>query len=555
MRFSRAIHAALALSLFGVAMGCAGSHEARRFTSTEIVWEDPDRRPIPQPEKFWTGLYWDGADKMLFRPLSHFWLFENAGPASNTNALDEVPNSSWYTNRMAIRTLSPESIADASCEREIDTSAVWQVVAGKIDGANPGFFVEDTSDGTRYLLKFDSEEQKERATAADVIGSKVYWAAGFSVPCNRIVAFDPAILEIAEDATKENDLGQETPITRRDIEFATQHAPRLEDGRVRASASEFLPGTPLGPFRYEETRSDDANDVIPHEDRRELRGSKVLAAWLNHFDARQANTFTSFIEDPERKGMGYVQHHFIDWGDCFGSQWDSERMSRRFGHSWYFDAPHVVGDFFSLGLIPRPWDSVVEYQGGGDIFGYFDVANFAPESWHNGYPHPAFSRADEVDLFWGAKIVSRFSDSHVRRLVEEGHFTNPAHSRYLERTLIGRRDKIVHHYFERISPFDLPRTRDRQFCIDDLGVTQGYYSPEDSFYEFRVRGDHEATSRLDAEEGRVCVTVGADLFEREDYFVVDLRVRRSHQSRPARPTSLHFQRKGDALKVAGIDRY
>lgn len=537
-----------------IASGCA-TDSIRKFDTTEIVWEDPDRHPIPEPDEYWSGLYWDGADKMAFRPLSHFWLFEDEGPAANTNALDEVPNSSWYTNRLAVRDISPERITQASCEEYIDTSATWLVKSGKVDGANPGFQIEDTSSGERYLLKFDSEEQQERATAADVIGSKVYWAAGFSVPCNQIVFFDPANLKIAEDATKRDDLGRKTALTQADVEQAIEWAPVLDDGRIRGSASLFLPGKPLGPFQYEETRDDDPNDVVPHEDRRELRGSKVIAAWLNHFDAREQNTFTSFISDPDREGMGYVQHYMLDWGDCFGSQWPSDLMTRRFGHSWYFHAGHVSADFISLGLIPRPWDDVKEYPEDGPIFGYYDVANFEPNEWHNGYPHPAFNRADMVDKFWGAKIVSRFTDEHVAELVAEGKFSNPVNARYLERTLIGRRDKIVREYFERISPFDLPRTKKSEVCVTDLGVRGGYYELSDSFYEVRVLGDQQWTRPTSTGQGGVCYDYAAAGREADDYLVLEMRVRRTSQARPAESTKFHFHVVDGNLRVAGIDRY
>ena len=66
--------------------------------------------------------------------------------------------------------------------------------------------------------------------------------------------------------------------------------PRLADGRVRVTASRYLAGRPIGPFRYYGTRTDDPNDVIPHENRRELRGLRLFAAWTNHDDTRAHNT-------------------------------------------------------------------------------------------------------------------------------------------------------------------------------------------------------------------------------------------------------------------------
>lgn len=521
----------------------ACAHPAPR-SAAPVVWEDDDRHPIEEPKEYYSGLMWDGADKMVFRQISNALILDDFGPAKNVNVYGEVPNSSWYTNRLALAPLDAERIARGPCEELIDTDAVWLVKSGKVDGANPGFVIEDTSDGQRYLLKFDSFQQlPERATAADVIGSKIYWAAGFSTPCNQVVHFERENLQIGDDATKKDSIGRKTSMSDADIKDALKNAPVRADGRIRASASRFLPGKPLGPFTYEGTRRDDPNDVIPHEDRRELRGSRVLAAWTNHFDAREQNTFTSFISD--ESGRGYVQHHIIDFGDVFGSNWESDQLTRRFGYASYFDPGQVLADLLTLGVIQRPWDRAKKYPE-GIIFGYFDVANFEPDAWKDGYPNMAFTRMDEVDAYWGARIVARFTDEIIVRLMDEGQFTDPRHGPYLANVLIGRRDRIVDEYLLPLSPMDNPELFADRLCARDLLVETGHYPADRSTYEVRVGEAGWSFVNPDA-EGRICVPIDSD------DTTIDMRIRRPKQRHPGRPVRF-VARGGDDPQLLLIDR-
>ena len=63
----------------------------------------------------------------------------------------------------------------------------------------------------------------------------------------------------------------------------------------------------------------------------------MLAAWLNHFDSREQNTMDTWISPTNPRGSPtprrvYVRHYFLDYGDCFGSVWDWDEISRRLGH-------------------------------------------------------------------------------------------------------------------------------------------------------------------------------------------------------------------------------
>lgn len=526
-----------------------------RFSDGEVVWHDQDRAPVNAPEAYWSGQYWDAVDKTLFRPISQAFLFPVAGEAKNINALGEVPHSSWFENRIGLFALRPDQVARGPCDAiKLHTDQAWEVVSGKVNGANPGFVIRDTATDRRYLLKFDSQGAGERATSADVIGSKLYWAFGFSTPCNRIVYFDPKQIVLTESSKKRDELGRKAKMTPDDLARALAGAPRDAHGRIRGSASLFLEGRPLGPLTYDGLRKDDDNDVIPHEDRRELRGAKLLAAWLNHFDAREQNTFTTFIPT-QPDGRGYVQHHLIDFGDCLGSAWAWDSMSRRFGHSYYFHVGHVLSDFLTLGLIQRPWDRATLYPE-APLFGYYDVANFAPEDWLVAYPNVVFEQLQLEDAYWAAKIISRISDAHLQAAIGEAKLSQPVHAAYLFAVLRGRRNRIIEHYFDRQSPLDYPWFRGDKLCAKDLGIAGGYRDPVDVFHKTQVgRSPHQVRM---ARSEDVCVSLRPI---QGDETVVSLSSRRAERTSYAHPTRIYLRRSANGAsstapkwRIVGIRR-
>ena len=516
----RSLITVLGLGFLALAFAGCGSG-LRPFPLAEPLLEDPDREHVDErPESYFSPFGWDAVDQTVFRPITRVFAVDPVTPAINVNALDEVPNSSWFQNRVGSEDYTLDRARRGACpEDRIDRSGPWRVIAAKPDGANPGFIIQAV-DGRRYLMKFDGLLQPERATTADVFGSRLYHAIGFHSPCNFIVFFERDQLEMDPEAEVTNIFGEDEPMRSEDIEKVLAAAVVLPDGRFRASVSLFLDGRPIGPWRYQDTRTDDPNDVIDHQERRELRGGRILAAWLNHFDAREQNTLAVWVEEDGRE---YVRHYYIDFGDCFGSDWDWDTLTRRLGHSNYLDLEHVFVDFLTLGLISRPWEEV-EMSPIAPVFRYYEANHFEPEDWRPGYPNPAFARMDADDGAWMARIIAHLSDEHIRAMLDEAQMSNPDHDGHLYRTLIARRDRILTHYLQVRSPlahFEVRDSADGQaLCATDLAVRSGVIDPRWVRYETRLYADDFEEPRwvrhepLDAVEsdGNLCLPLVEDGF-------------------------------------------
>lgn len=549
-------------SLAFAALVTTGCVSAGRFPLAPPLWQDPDQGEFgPIPEEYESPMVWDVGDQTIFYPLTRVFAVDPAGEAVNVNALDEVPNSSWFENRIGLYGMSPDEIALGPCAPgSVDPALPWKVTGAKPNGANPGFMIKDAS-GQRHLVKFDGTVQGPRATTADVVVSKMYHAIGYHVPCNRVVFFESDAVYIGDDAKSENERGEEEPLTDEHLAEVFAKALRLPDGRYRGSTSLFLEGKPLGPFTYQGVRDDDPNDVVAHQDRRELRGMRLLAAWTQHFDAREQNTLAMWIETTE--GRGYVRHNVIDFGDCFGSVWEPPALGRRLGHSYYFDLGYTIEDWLTLGFIERPWDTA-RFGPSGKVFGYYSVDGFDPEAWRPGYPNPAFGRMSERDGAWMARLISAFHDEHLRRLIQEAKMGDPSLEAELFRLLAGRRDRILERYLTRLSALTLPdlrRAEGSEVCLRDLVLESGWRANEERRYAVTAYADGARTgvplSVRKIGGHRLCVEVprsqGASQ-EAPRYAVLDW-VAQSGRRPPELPARVHLYDLGPrGLRVVGLER-
>lgn len=554
---------AVGLCAFGLACGAPSQG---RFPMTEVVWTDPDTRLFSEaPEGFYSSPSWDGADNSVFRPLAELWLFRTDREALNVNALDEVPDSSWYVNRFSRRLLSAEEVARGACASgDSEIPRPWTIVGGKPDGANPGFQIRDAN-GVRYLMKTDGDLQHERPGAADVVGALIWHSAGFNVPCNSIVTFERSDLVSDPEATIRRTRGTEEPLTEAHIEEVLSKATRLPDGRYRASVSRFVDGRPISPWRYHGRRHDDPNDAIPHEDRRDLRGQFVLSAWTDHIDARHENTMAAWAQPGEGEA-GFVRHYMIDFGDCFGVLHPWDDLVRRFGHSGYLDVQHMVEDFLTFGFINRPWNDAA-YGAAGVTLGYYDVRRFVPDQWRIGYPNHAYDRLTETDAAWMTRIVSRFRDEHIEAMVERARFSDPLVASELTRILIGRRDRILERWLTRLSPLAWPDVRagadGPRVCMQDLATWSEIRDARFRRYRARAWTDEPITevelpsAPTHEDDAYVCQALprleGATA-DRPRYLIVDL-VASTPEAETTSPARLHFYAFGETdFRLVGLER-
>jgi hypothetical protein len=472
--------------------------------------------------------------------------------AENVNTIDEVPDSSWFTNRILARPLTIAEAVRGPLTGDGPARGQLTVIRAKSEGAAPGFTVRDRS-GVTWFLAFDPKSNPEASSAAAVIAMRIFWALGYNQAEYCISELSREQLQIDKNATFMPPSGRSRPMTMHDIEPVLARAARNANGSYRVLASRLLPGKILGGFKYYGTRSDDPNDVIPHEQRRELRALQVFGAWTNLVDIKALNTMDTLITE---NGRSRVRHYLLDVGSTFGigangpHEWTD-------GYEHLFDKDKALRRLMTLGFYIQPWQTV-DYEENRSI-GRFEGDRFDPLAWRTRVPAGALLRARDDDTFWAARRVMAFSDDMIRALVKTGQYSDPAAEKLLAEVLIKRRNKIGQVYFARINPlvnFSLDSSGALRFenAAVHTGLGPGHltYRAVWSVLDNETGastplGETNSSSEMIAAPQGLPGATGA-------YVVADVRAVEPPHAPWAKPVRATFRRISSGWKLVGLER-
>ena len=528
-----------------------GRAAAPRFYSDDPIWVDPESQDASKTQSVKVSDQYDlvensflGAGERLDRR------------AANVNTVDEVPDSSWFTNRVGPRQKGPIDMKALTTGPDTGSGPApgpWTIIARKGEGVTPGFTIRDSA-GEIYWIKFDPSEFAEMASGAEVISTKFFHAFGYHVAENYLATLSLDNLTIAPDATTKDEDGRPRRFTEEDLDAILERAARRPDGTYRVLASRNIPGRILGPFRYYGTRPDDPNDIYPHEHRRELRGLEVFSAWLNHDEVRSSNSLDTVVP---HQGRQIVRHHLLDFGSTLGSG-SVKAQSRRAGNEFVWESRPTFITMLTLGLYVRPWLKIPYPE--IPAVGRIESTYYRPENWKPDYPNPAFRNARPDDRFWAARILAAFPDDAVAAVVRHAQFTDQGATDYLTTTLLERRSKVLSTWLNATNPLvDLALSSAGELTFANAAEQAGVAKAAERYTIQWARFDNAtATDHPYGAEQTVTAakaTAPAELTSAPPEYVA-VRIRAFHPDQPAwaTPLAAYFRRAGDAWSLVGLER-
>jgi hypothetical protein len=473
--------------------------------------------------------------------------------AANVNTIDEVPDSNWFTNRVGTRPVSAADLQAGPSTGPGPAPGIWTIVRSKHEGGTPGFTVEDPT-GVRWFLKFDARDCPEGPTGAEIVASKILWGLGYFTAQDYIAEMRRDQLRMGSHVTFDPPSGRRRRMTMTDVDRLLRGVAQKPNGAYRVFASRALEGKLVGPFRFVGTRVDDPNDVVPHENRRELRALRVFGAWINFIDLWAGNTEDSVVTED---GRTFVRHYLLDVGSTFGMGTVAPHRPEQ-GYAYLADLGSTGAPLVTLGFSIRPW-LTTPYPRYPSV-GLFEGDHFDPDTWKPDVPNHAYLCARADDKFWAARRVMAFTDDMVRAAVAAAQYSDPAAARYLADVLIERRDRIGRTYLPAINPLV-------DFSLGDDGLLTFANAAVDARAAAAPGGYRARWARFDNATGQTA-PIGGETLSRDtrmqgpanlphaigDYVRVDVSATESRNESWTRPVQVYFRRVADGWRLVGLER-
>ena len=533
---------------FVAALAVAGTAAGRKFYDDDPIARAPETQDASAAKPWEIGLIYDLTFNLFVttrRPPANV-------RAQNVNTIDEVPDSSWFTNRLGARPLSTDDVLKGPDEGAGPAAGTWTVIREKASGAAPGFTARD-ADGQTWFVSFDPPSNPEGASGALVVATKIFWALGYNQVENHLTTIRRETVAIDPTATVRRPSGARTPMTHADLGAVFERAARGPDGSYRVVAGRMLPGTILGGFRYQGTRPDDPNDLVPHEHRRELRALRVFGAWTNLTDMKAGNTLDTLVRE---NGRAVVKHYLQDVGSTFGigangpHEWDE-------GWEHVYEGDPMVRRLWSFGFALSPWQTV-DYEKHRSV-GRFEGDGFDPETWKPRVPTAAYLHMRADDAFWAARRVVAFSDELIRAIVKSGSYSDARAEQHLADVLIKRRDRIGRAYLPTINPIvDPALDGSNVLTFVNAAMQHGFAAAPESYKAVWHEFDNAT-----GESSRIADTLSkgermqapATLPSTPGAFVrVELSAESAEHRAWSQPIQVYFRRLDAGWKLVGLER-
>lgn len=519
-----------------------------KFFPDDPIWVEPVTQNVTQ-----------STDYEPWIPYTYFISYFNregdpilGRHAKNVNTVDEVPDGPFFVNRAGRIPLTPELVARASNVDDGPAPGPWTVVSAKTSGVTPGFTIHD-SKGKRWFLKFDPEYWPEMATGSEIVGAKLFWALGYHTAEYHIVRVVPSNLVISETSKVTHAGENERPMRREDLDRLFAHVHRQEDGSYRAIASGAIPGTIKGRIRYDGTRKDDPNDIVPHEHHRELRAHFVFAAWLDRVDVKRDQSIVTLVTED---GRSFLRRYILDWSSSLGSAGVRPREIWQ-GFEPEVERPLVVlKRAITFGALIPEWRYMPFYESPAVGRLGRDQSEWNPDDWQPFVNNLAFRHARADDKFWAAYKMTFITEDIVRAVVAEAQFGDSVAAEHLIDFIMARRSRILSAYLPAINPIvDPVLGSDGRLEFRNAAVEFAAASPPDGYRAKWSTFDNETgtATPIGVTEAAGTVIHAPNLPEAR-FLKVELSGIGAPVDTWEVPLSLYFRHHGGDWELVGLER-